>query len=408
MMLRLPTLATVLILALAPGGPDTDGRPSEAVIQRPDTVRARLELTIGDESAAAPHSFGAISGVALDRAGRIYVSDLQETHVAVFAPSGKPLATIGRKGAGPGEFEGPSGPAIGPDGGLFVRDISKVARFVVDPATGLATKHDRDFRGPLYPNWTSRRASRVDRDGRFGHPVMNWKTGGEVRHAVLRYSAQGTFVDSVPVPSYANEPIPTASVRTSPNGGRMIRGLNYVPFAPIPVWDFTAGGTIVSGDAQSYLLIESDAAGRTVRRFERSIPAARIDRDERGDSAKALQRRIDSLPVPIARVEGTSEAVRTQTLPATYPLYSAVFAAEDGRVWVRRWPPAGRGAETFFDVFDATSRFLGTVVLPVSLAAGHHPVIRGDMLVGVTIDRDTDLESVVRLRFDPWAPAPLR
>ena len=398
------TLCPAVAVALAMAASDTTSRDDAlnggTARQRTDTIRARLELTIGDESVAAQHSFGAISGLALDRDGRIYVSDLQETQVAVFAPTGKLLSTIGRKGAGPGEFEGPSGPAIGPDGGLFVRDISKVARFTVDPATGLATKHDRDFRGPLYPNWTSRRASRVDRDGRFGHPVMSWKTGGEVRHAVLRYSAQGTFVDSVPVPSYPNEPIPTASVRTSPNGGRMIRGLNHVPFAPLPVWDMTMAGTIISGDAQGYVLVETDAAGRTLRRFERTAAAMRIDRDERGDSARALQRRIDSLPVPIARVEGTSEAVRTQTLPTTYPAYTAVFAAEDGRVWVRRWPPAGRGSETIFDVFDAASRFLGTVVLPVSLAAGHHPVIRSDMVVGVTIDRTTDLESVVRLRFD--------
>jgi hypothetical protein len=370
-------------------------------VQRTDTIRGQLDLVIGDESSSAPHGFGAISGIALDRDGRIYASDLTEVQVVVFSPAGKLLATIGRKGQGPGEFEGPSGPAIGADGALYVRDVAKIARFVPDPATGVATKHDRDFRGPLYPNWTSRRASRVDQAGRFGHPVSTWKRGGEVTHAVLRYSAQGTLVDSLPVPRYANEPEPTASVRTSPNGGRMVKGLNYVPFAPVPVWDMTMAGTVISGDAMTYVLVETDAAGRTLRRFERAVPLARIERDERADSARALQRRIDSLPVPLPQLEGTSEAVKSQTLPTTYPAYLAVFAAEDGRVWVRRWPPAGRGGETFFDVFDANARFLGTVVLPVALAAGHHPVIRSDMLVGVVIDRETDLESIVRLRFPP-------
>lgn len=180
----------------------------------------------------------------------------------------------------------------------------------------------------------------------------------------------------------------------------MIRGLNHVPFAPIPVWDVTMAGTVISGDATSYLLVETDAAGRSLRRFERAVPSTRIDRDERSDSAKALQRRIDSLPVPIARLDGVSDAVKSQSLPATYPAYTAVFAAEDGRVWVRRWAPAGRSSETFFDVFDAEAKFLGTGVLPVVLAAAQHPVIRPDIIVGVVVDRETDLESVVRLRFD--------
>ena len=367
--------------------------------QRSDTVRASLELTIGEDSRDAPHQFGAISGLAVDREGRIYVADLQETHVTVFSLSGKRLATIGRKGRGPGEFEGPSGPALAADGALYVRDIARVTRFTRDPATGLSTKHDRDFRGPLYPNWTSRRASRVDRDGRFLHPDTRSRIGGEIRHVYLRYSAQGAFIDSLPVPSYPNDPPTSAVLRISASGGRMIRGLNHTPFAPLPVWDATPASTVISGDGIAYVLVETDASGRTLRRFERAVTPARIPSSERSDSARALKARIDTLPVPLAQLEGVPEDVRAQRLPSVYPQYMAVFAAEDGTVWVRRWPPAGRGGETFLDVFDARGAFLTTVILPVALAAGHHPVLTGDAIVGVTIDRDTDLESVVRLRF---------
>ena len=76
-----------------------------------------------------------------------------------------------------------------------------------------------------------------------------------------------------------------------------------------------------------------------------------------------------------------------------------MFVAEDGRVWVRRWPPPGRRNETFFDVFDPSARFLGTVDLPVRLSGVHHPAIGTDALVGVTVDEETDLESIVRARF---------
>ena len=377
----------------------------ESAIQ--DTIRARVDLVIGEAPVAgagratAEHIFGAISGIAVDRQGRIYATDLQQVHVAVFSPAGTLLTVIGRKGQGPGEFEGPSGPALAPDGALYVRDISGVARFVVDPATALATRHDRNFRGPLFPDWMSRRASRVDAAGRVHHPVSEWRDGQLVRHRYLRYSAQGTFIDTLHVPPYENTPEPTASIRTSPNGGRMVRGLNHVPFAAIPVWEVTPAGTVISGDGRSYLLVETDATGRIVRRFERSVPLAQIPASERADSARALARRIDSLPVPITQpsVRGVPADVKAQRLPTTYPAYMAVFVADDGRVWVRRWPPPGRRGESFFDVFDPAGRHLGTVVLPVRLAAAHHPVIGTEVLVGVTIDEETDLESIVRARF---------
>jgi hypothetical protein len=372
---------------------------------RTDTIRGTVDLVIGEEAVAGPgraagkHIFSAISGIAMDRQGRIYASDVMQTHVIVFSPSGTLLATIGRKGQGPGEFEGPSGPALGPDGTLYVRDVTHVARFALDPASGLATKHDRDFRGPLYPNWMSRRASRVDRDGRFHHPGSTWRDGELVRHYYLRYTAQGQFVDTLHVPAYQNHPEPTASIRTSPNGGRMVRGLNHVPFAPIPAWDVTAAGTVISGDGKTYILTETDASGKILRRFERSVPLAEIPRAERADSARALTRRIDSLPIPVAQVHGVPDDVKAQRLPTTYPAYMAVFGADDGRVWVRRWPMAPRSSDSVFDVFDATGRFLRTVVLPVRLAAAHHPVIGPDVLVGVTIDPETDVESIVRVRF---------
>ena len=391
----------------AAAAPAPSARGGGSVQSQQDTTRGQVDLVIGEDArpapgrTAAPHIFSAISGLAVDRRGRIYVSDLKEVHVAVFSPTGALLATIGRKGQGPGEFEAPSGPALDPGGALYVRDVAKVARFVVDPATGLATRHDRDFRGPIYPDWTSRRASRVDREGRFYHPGSIWRTGELVKHHYLRYSAQGVFIDTLLVPLYDNIPEPTASIRTSPNGGRMIRGLNHVPFAPIPVWDVTHKGMVISGDARSYVLSETDVAGRTLRRFERSGALVRIPASERDDSARALRRRIDSLPVGInqPQVHGVPDDVKAQRLPATYPAYMAVFAADDDRVWVRRWAPPGRRAESFFDVFDPAGRFLGTVMLPVRLAAGHHPAIGRDVLVGVTIDEETDLESVVRVRF---------
>ncbi|MEO8000053.1 MAG: 6-bladed beta-propeller, partial [Gemmatimonadaceae bacterium] len=46
-----------------------------------------------------------IVGMVVDKAGRIYVLDATDQNVHVYAPDGKPVQKLGRRGSGPGEFE---------------------------------------------------------------------------------------------------------------------------------------------------------------------------------------------------------------------------------------------------------------------------------------------------------------
>jgi hypothetical protein len=365
---------------------------------RSDTVVARLDLTIGEGSPASPHLFTRISGVAVDDQGRIYVVDTRAQQFVVFAPDGKPIATAGRHGQGPGEFEFPHGLSFAPDGSLYVRAVNGVSRFVFDSSTGATTRFDRRFTGPRFPDWTNPRAARIDGEARLYHPHPVAR-GGVQRHVYIRYSRDGATVDTLWVPLYANMPAQSASYPTGPQSGRLLHGLNFVPFAPIPVWDVTPRGTIISGDAMSYTLVETDASGNVVRRIGRDGPLTRVPNGERADSARALRQRLDSIPVAITRVRGMPTEVRDARLPTVYPAYLALFVASDDRIWVQRWPPANRGQETFFDVFDPDGGFRATVVLPVRLILPHHPAITPDAIHGVIRDPETDIESVVRLRY---------
>jgi outer membrane protein assembly factor BamB len=66
-------------------------------------------------------TFGALGYVAVDTAGNIYVPDWgNPTEVKVLAPDGTLLAVFGSQGDGPGEFMGPWGIAVGPDGTVYV------------------------------------------------------------------------------------------------------------------------------------------------------------------------------------------------------------------------------------------------------------------------------------------------
>ena len=368
----------------------------------PDTVRLAVTVELTEAASRSAAEFGRLSGLAVDSLGNLYIADLSQNQIWVFDSAGRSKGTIGRKGYGPGEFQSPSGIGFDGRGRLYARDLYRITRFIWDSRRKLVAQYDTAFNGPLYPNWFGGRATRFDHRGLLYYP-RSFLGGRELppRHFFYRYSGTGQMHDSVAVPRYPNETPGAVLVRTSPGGGRMLQGLDHVPFAAIPVWDATPRGTVISGSGREYLLEETDPAGRVVRRFTRLVPADRIEARERRDSTIALRRRLDSVPVAIGRVEGLPDDVAAVRLPDVYPAYQAVVAANDGSIWVRRWPVAGRKV-TIFDVFDASGRFTHVVVLPRVILNEPTPVIlRGGVLAAV---EDPETGAIGVLRFGGARP----
>jgi sugar lactone lactonase YvrE len=86
-----------------------------------ELVRKIGDIDTEDENLA----FNYPSDVAVDKAGNIYVLDAANARVQKFGPDGKYLATIGRKGQGPGEFMFPDTIDFDKDGNLVVADSAQ-------------------------------------------------------------------------------------------------------------------------------------------------------------------------------------------------------------------------------------------------------------------------------------------
>jgi len=366
--------------------------------QQVDTIRFALRWEISEGAQAVAESLGVLSGVAVDRAGNVYVSDRGAAKVWVFDSLGRSQRGIGRKGKGPGEFDSPTGIVVGPDGRLWVRDVVRVSRFAADPAHGRLTRFEGSFNGPAMGDWMSDRASRFTADGGFAYPEFNVMIRDPAQARTGRYlvmGPDGTMRDSIVVPTFVGAPASTARVQLDANSGRMVRGLNHVPFAALPVWDLTPRRTLLLGDGKTYLIREVDRAGRTVREFRRAVAAERIPAAERRDSLSALRARIDSLQWPKERVEGVPPEVWALKVPETYPPYMAVYAGLDGRVWVRRWTANGE-RRSVFDVFEADGRFRAVVELPREIAALPTPVLSLDGIAAIGVDRETGAHTILR------------
>jgi hypothetical protein len=368
----------------------------------PDTARGQVTAVIGENAPRTPFLLGEISGIAIDDSGRIYVADFQDPRIVVFAADGRHLATIGRKGRGPGEFTAPTGPVFGPDGALYVRNMEQIVRFVRDSKTGLVTRFDRTLNGPAMAPWRSKLSSTVDGQRRFHFPLEVGLRDGLTHYAYLRYSLEGTRLDSLPVPVYPTTRSAWVSYSISKGTGRMVPGLATVPFHPQPVWAVTPRGTLISGPADRYELVETDIIGRKIRTWSRSEPGERIPAPERAESLKALRRRIDSLPVPFEALENVSGEVKAQRLPETYPLYRGVgFVAENGDLWVRRWSPPPLRGSTVLDLFADSGAYRRTLVLPMDCTGQPALVVRKEVAACVQVDPETGAEAVVIARFVP-------
>ncbi|MEQ1691623.1 MAG: 6-bladed beta-propeller [Gemmatimonas sp.] len=362
---------------------------------RVDTVRATITAVIAEESPRTPFFFASVSGLAIDKAGRVFVSDAGEARIAVFATDGKALTTIGRKGKGPGEFQSPTGPVIGNDDALYVRNMSEVARFVPD-ASGIAKQFDRAFAGPSMAPWMSKLATVIDRTGRLHFP-LEWGSSadGLTHHAYDRFSLDGRKLDSIYVPMQPTARSNWASVPVSARGGRMVKGINVVPFHPVPVFAVSAVGTILSSPSDKYTLQETDASARVVRELTRSVAPPSIPAVERADSARALGRRLDSLRVPLSQVNGVSEEVKARRLPQVYPVFRSLTVGADGTIWARRWSAATQRGTSWFDVLAEDGRYLRTVVVPTDCTTLPAPVVRGTTFTCVQLDPQTDAETVI-------------
>lgn len=99
-------------------------------------LRVRLELvrTIGELEAEDEHqALYMPNDVAVDRQGNLYVLDSGNHRVQKFGPDGKYLATIGRKGQGPGELFFPRSIDIDEAGNLYVSDPNNKRVQVLTP-----------------------------------------------------------------------------------------------------------------------------------------------------------------------------------------------------------------------------------------------------------------------------------
>src|SRR5207344_3270820 len=72
---------------------------------------------------SGPGQFLLPNGIATDRSGNVYVSDIALDRIQKFTSSGQLLTTWGSHGSGNGQFDAPWGIAVDEEGNVYVADM---------------------------------------------------------------------------------------------------------------------------------------------------------------------------------------------------------------------------------------------------------------------------------------------
>lgn len=345
------------------------------------------ELRIGSKEGDGANSFGFIQGFAVFQSGVIAVFDGSVPALRLFSPEGKHLRTLGRDGAGPGEYRNQTlGLAVDRDGILLM----------YDPRNARLNRWNED--GTLLPSWRvptglfTNQALEIDTAGNVfikvtterPEPGKPWKVG------LARLDRQGVLVDTLLPPSIPGDAPADATF-----------------FEPQKHWYWSRSGEWVTGFSGAYAITIA-APGRGALRIERPVARVALAPDER----RNYQEMADALSKnPMIR-GSTGRA----NVPDHKPYFRWLQTDLDGRIWVdvhgqgETFEPTSRptqpGAPPVpplrwreprrFDVFARDGSYLGRIELPRRTSFSE---AKGNRIW--TVQRgDDDEQYVVRYRID--------
>ena len=297
----------------------------------------------------------------------------------MFDSVGRYVRTIGRKGGGPGEFQGANGLAIDPAGQLWVIDPRARRYSVFDSAGRLVNTHPREVQdfgwmwrggfaaGDLWDSW--RVSSRAN-------PTPQ-------RTAFFRFDSIAGYTDSLLLPPFSEDYYNLASDRG------IVMHSWVVPFSAWEIAALDQRGFVWRAVTDQYRIVQFSLGDDTVRLVTREyhpVPVTGEDRE------RALSGEFDSAD----RAQVRPDPGR---IPDHEPALIDVLVDDRGDLWV---VPLGEGEGSGFglDVFDAEGRYLGKVEAPMTgWRVVPRAVIRGDALY--CVERDSlDVPYVVRLRIE--------
>ena len=350
------------------------------------------EVAVGELDGPEEYLFGSVRAIAVDDDHSLYVLDGQASHVRVYDSAGAYVATLGREGEGPGEFEVPIGIAVS-EGRVLVRD----------PANGRVQLFDLD-------TWEVEEWKYTPSPYFMNTPLFTDDQGriyvdiSDPGQLFIVMDSDGTQIDTISGPDAPGD-FDANEYRVYYEDER-ISASERIPFSPGWYWTVHSTGHFLSALSTAYRIdLERDDG---VLRIEREHVPVAVSDEERDHHRQLIVEEMRQLDAGWSW-DGPG-------IPDHKPPFRGLRAGTDGRIWVRLWTegrqvanedhdPSNPASAPYtwvqplrYDVFEADGTYLGAVDLPEGFSLSAPPVFGRSFVWAVERD-DLGVERVRRYRL---------
>jgi hypothetical protein len=314
--------------------------------------------------------------------GRIVVANGGTGELRYYDQSGRYLHSAGRKGSGPGEFEGIGLLSRYPGDSLLVYDFWQSRASVLDLDGGFGrvfTLQAPGDLGRLRPSAVFSDGSVLGSTSLLLSPDLNDQSS-RVDVLYMTFSETGEFRDSL-----ARVPGPERYVRTRRGeGGVFGISITALLFARGPVWAVDGTSSYYGGSERYEIGYYSHEGSlqRIVRRPLQPVPVTDAD------IQMAIEEELQSYPNDESR-RSARQAFAEMEIPETMPAFTDFVVDAERNLWVREYRQPGEEGERW-TVYDVEGRMLGTLSAPEQFRITD---IGPDYVLGIWTD-DIDVEHV--------------
>jgi hypothetical protein len=360
-----------------------------------DAWTAGENLRIGTMAGDPEYQFGQISGLDVAPDGTVYVLDLQASEVRAFDAQGNHLRSFGGPGAGPGELSPQAlGVFVDPGGDVLVIDLGnqRVNRYHSDGAPAGSFRIDISAGVPA--RWE------MSGDGRLMAQLRGLDVPGMAALAegdpIVVYDTSGVVVDTLTT-------LPKGQTIEELSEER----ISMRVFAPEPLWDLAADGTIFTAMNDRFQILVNTPDGTLTRIIRKDVERKPVEEADRNAIRRAMREQMAQVGASPTQIEQIIQGIGFADF---YPAFGQMFIGPGGDLWVQRIRSAremtaGAEEEVEFDarnigspeweIYDQEGRFLGVVTLPDRFTPLN---VEGDELYGVWRD-ELDVDYVMGVRI---------
>jgi hypothetical protein len=354
-----------------------------------------------------PEPFSRIAGLRELADGRVVIADQLERHLSILDFAAGTMHEIGRRGAGPGEYETPGALLPLPGDHTLLVDMGNMRLTRITP--------DGELDKESWPMMTAAGAF-IRPTGADGQGLLYYSSG---RIMINRGGgASPPPSDSQPVTRWdpVADAVDTAGMYYSPpadgggsislsrgSGGVSVSGIRHRPFNPRDAWVVSPDGGVA--------VIRSINYGVTWYRHGVASPGPDTDYDPvritNAEKEAWADRQANTTATFVAmggsgggRSGGTFEVPRPDLDEVEFPDHKPPFpsdaarATPEGEVWVLRHQSHRDEVRALFDVFDRRGELVNRVRLP----EGRRLVGFGDGVLYAVVTDDDDLQWLERYR----------